>query len=139
MAVLLNDPDGFNDRIRALWVSVQQGPVGGGGMRAIWPALGPAEAIPTLSNVTLIGVDGTERRPLRVSKWLQSGRPAIRLEDGGAQAARNALMVGFAGPALRARSGVVAHFDADRSSFTQPIPNANLPFLDGGGSCVLGY
>ena len=109
-------------------VYVQQGPEGGSGMRASGSGAGPAEAVPTFSNVTLVGVHGAERRPGRMPERAHSGRPAIRLEAGAALATRNALVVGFEGPAIEARSGAVAHFVVGRSRFTHAILHANRPF-----------
>ena len=107
---------------------VQQGPEGGGAIRASGSGWGSAEAVPTLSNVTLVGGFSAERQPGRVAQQLHSGKPAIRLEDGAALAARNAVVVGFRGPAIEARDGVVAHFVGGRSSFTHAILHANRPF-----------
>ena len=115
-------------RGKAWHVYVQQGPDSGSAMRASGPGLSPAEAVPSLSNVTLVGAFSAEHLSGRVALRPQLGRPAIRLEDGAALAARNALVVGFAGPAIEARTGAVAQFVGGRSSFTHAILYANRPF-----------
>ncbi|MCY4601094.1 MAG: sulfatase-like hydrolase/transferase [Acidobacteria bacterium] len=109
-------------------VYVQQGAEGGIGVRASGPGPGAAEAVPTLSNVTLVGVHGAAYEPRRAAGPLPSGRPAIRLEEGAALAARNTLVVGFGGPAIEARNGAAAQFVAGGSSFTHAILHGNRPW-----------